>query len=216
MIVKTKKELRFCIMADNMMSRGSFKRTWSQKLIELIRPDITMKFLRCMRKLSYYKYKRNPLWMYYHCKYLRLGCRLGYTIGPDSCGYGLVFPHYGTLIIGAKTIIGNYAMIHVGTLFTSDSRTVGDNLYVATGAKITTGMHLGNNVTIAANSVVTKSFDDDNILLAGMPAIIKGKREPWWGSNETFNTRHQRCEELRAKMFGDQTKRQGWSSSFRQ
>ncbi len=203
MIIKSSQELRFCLMADHMMNRGSFKRTWSQRVKDILRPDLTIRFLRCMRKLSYYKYKRNPLWIYYHSKYLRLGCRLGYTIGPDSCGYGLTLPHYGTLIIGDKTTIGNYAMIHVGTLFTSDNRTVGDNLYVATGAKITTGMHLGNNVTIAANSVVTKSFDNDNILLAGMPAVEKGHRAPWWMANDIFITRHQRCEELRAKMLGE-------------
>ena len=201
MIIKTKKELRFCLMADNMMNRGSFKIIWKQRLKNLLRPDISMKYLRCMRKLSYYKYKKNPLWIYYHCKYLRLGLRLGYTIGHDSCGYGLVLPHYGTIVIGMKNTIGNYAMIHVGTLFTTDERTVGDNLYLATGAKVTTGMNLGNNVTIAANSVVTKSFVDDNILLAGMPAVIKGKRGPWWEANETFILRHQRCEELRASMF---------------
>lgn len=202
MVIRTKKELHFCLMADYMMSRGSFRKTLKERLKCLMRPDPSIEYLRCMRKLSYYKYKNNPLWVYYHSKYMRLGVQLGYTIGPDSCGYGLVLPHYGTLIIGSKNAIGNYAMIHVGTLFTSDERTVGDNLYVATGAKITTGMHIGNNVTIAANSVVTKSFDDDNILLAGMPAVVKGRRGPWWEGNEEFFMRHKRCEELRAKMFG--------------
>jgi serine O-acetyltransferase len=201
MIIKTKKELRFCLMADRMMNRGSFRITWLQRLKELVRPDLPMKYLRCMRKLSYYKYRRNPIWIYYHGKYIKLGYRLGYTVCPDSCGYGLVFPHYGVIVIGRKNTIGNYAMIHVGTLFTTDERIVGDNLYLASGAKVTTGMNLGNSVTIAANSVVTKSFVDDNILLAGMPAVIKGKRGPWWEANETFIMRHQRCEELRAKMF---------------
>ena len=202
MIIKTKKELRFCLMADYMMNRGSFKIPLMERLRCLFRPDLSVKYLRCMRKLSYYKYKKNPLWIYYHSKYLRLGLRLGYTISPDSCGYGLVLPHYGTLIVGPQNHIGNYAAIHVGTLFTADERTVGDNLFVATGAKITTCMHLGNSVTVAANSVVTKSFCDDNILLVGMPAVVKGQRDPWWKGSEKFFVRYKNCEELRAKMFG--------------
>jgi len=31
---------------------------------------------------------------------------------------------------------------------------------------------LGNNVQIGANAVVNKSFDEDNIVLAGVPARI--------------------------------------------
>lgn len=203
MIVKSNKELRFCPMADHMMNRGSFKRSIPQKLMEFIHPDHTMRFLRCMRKLSYYKYKRNPLWMLYHLKYQRLGMRLGYSIGPDVFGYGLVLPHYGTIVVGPKNSIGNYAVMHVCSLITSTNKQIGDNLFVSTGAKITTGMNLGNNVTIAANSVITKSFINDNVLLVGMPAVIKSRRGPWFEDNEPFTSRHQLCEELRESMFSD-------------
>ena len=206
MIIKSKEELRFCLMADHMMNRGSFRRTFTQRLIELIRPDLTMRFLRCMRKLSYYKYKRNPLWMIYHVKYQRLGIKLGYTIGPDVFGHGLVLPHYGTIVVGPKNTIGNYAVMHVCTLITSTGKQIGDNLFASTGVKISSGMELGNNVTIAANSVITKSFSNDNVLLVGMPATIKSKRGPWYEDNEPFTSRQQSCEELRIKMFSDQQK----------
>ena len=201
MIIKSSQELRFCLMADHMMNRGSFKRTVTQRLIELVRPDHTMRFLRCMRKLSYYKHKRNPLWMIYHVKYLRLGMKLGYSIGFDSLGYGLVLPHYGTIVVGPKNSIGNYAVLHVCTLITSIDRHIGDNLFLSTGAKITSCLHLGNNVAVAANSVVTKSFDNDNVLLVGMPATIKCEKEAWYVNNEPFASRQQRCEELRKKYF---------------
>ena len=201
MVIKSKKELHFCLMADHMMNRGSFKRSVSQKLLEFIRPDLTMKFLRCMRKLSYYKHKGNPLWMLYHLKYQRLGIRLGYSIGPDVFGYGLVLPHYGTIVVGPKNSIGNYAVMHVCSLITSTNKQIGDNLFVSTGAKITSGLELGNNVTIAANSVITKSFCTNNVLLVGMPAAIKGKRTPWYENNEPFKSRHQHCEELRKRIF---------------
>ncbi len=46
-------------------------------------------------------------------------------------------------------------------------------LSLSTGAKITGGEHLGNHVVVAANSVVTKSCPDDNVLLVGIPAVQK-------------------------------------------
>lgn len=201
MIITSRKELKFCIMADRMMSTGSFRRPFPVFLKELFLPNWKMKYLSTMRKLSYYKHKGNPLWLYYHFKYQRLTVKLGFTIGPDVFGYGLSLPHYGTIVVGSKNSIGNYAMIHVCTLIPSTDHHIGDNFYLATGAKVTTGMNLGKNVTIAANSVVTKSFDYDNVLLAGMPAVVKGERGPWWEADESFVLRHQRCEELRASMF---------------
>ena len=201
MIITSKKELKFCMMADRMMNTGSFKRPFSTCLKELFLPNLTMKYLGTMRNLSYYKHNGNPLWMYYHYKYQRLTVKLGFTIGPDVFGYGLVLPHYGTIVVGPKNDIGNYAVMHVCTLITSTDHHIGDNLFVSTGAKITTGKQLGDDVTIAANSVITKSFADSHVLLAGMPAVIKCERKPWFEGDEPFHTRHQRCEELRAAMF---------------
>lgn len=201
MIINSKKELKFCMMADRMMNTGAFKRPLSTCLKEFFLPNLTMKYLCTMRKLSYYKHKGNPLWMYYHYKYQRLTVKLGFTIGADVFGYGLVLPHYGTIVVGPKNTIGNYAVVHVCTLVTSTDHQIGDNLFVSTGAKITTGKQLGDNVTIAANSVITKSFAESNVLLAGMPATIKCERKPWFEDDEPFHTRHQRCEELRSAMF---------------
>lgn len=204
MVIKTKKELRLSIMIDNMMNRGSFKRNFFLRLIEIVRPDYIMSFLRCMRKLSYYKYKHNPIWIYYHIKYHRLGLKLGFSIGMDVFGYGLVLPHYGTIVVGPKNRIGNYAVLHVSSLITSSERTIGDNLFVSAGAKITSAATLGNNITIAANSVLTKSVSDNNLLLVGMPAVVKAERDPWFENNEPFESRIKQCEEIR-KMFFPET-----------
>lgn len=55
-------------------------------------------------------------------------------------------------------------------------------LSLSTGAKITGGEHLGNHVVVAANSVVTKSCPDDNVLLVGMPAVQKKKLPDFYAS----------------------------------
>jgi len=53
--------------------------------------------------------------------------------------------------------------------------TIGDNCWMGTGVIILPGVQLGNHVVCAAGAVVTKSFLEDNILLAGVPAKIVKK-----------------------------------------
>lgn len=50
--------------------------------------------------------------------------------------------------------------------------TIGDKVWIGGGAIILPGVTLGNNVVVAAGAVVTKSFPEDNIVLAGNPARI--------------------------------------------
>ena len=112
--------------------------------------------------------------------YRRLGMKLGFSIGINSFGYGLVIPHHGTIVVGCSNRIGNYAVLHTSTCITEVNRNIGDGLYLSTGAKITTKGDIGNGVTIAANSVVTKNYSEGYALLAGMPAEKKADRKIWY------------------------------------
>lgn len=48
---------------------------------------------------------------------------------------------------------------------------IGDNCYLAPGAKIIKPVHIGNNVMIGANAVVTKDIPND-CMVVGIPAKI--------------------------------------------
>ena len=61
-------------------------------------------------------------------------------------------------------------MLHTSTCISGNGKIIGDALYLATGAKMTSTIKLGNGISVGANSVVNKSFDKDNIMIAGMPA----------------------------------------------
>lgn len=50
--------------------------------------------------------------------------------------------------------------------------TIGDNCWLAAGVTLLPGVKLGNHVVVAAGAVVTRSFPEDNIILAGVPAKI--------------------------------------------
>ena len=51
---------------------------------------------------------------------------------------------------------------------------IGNNCWIGDNVYIREGVTLGNDVSIGANSVVTKSFPD-NVVIAGVPAVIISK-----------------------------------------
>ena len=182
MEIKTKKELKFVIQADKIMNGigGGFY----GKIRGLLFPDYIGRFLVEMRKTSYYKQQKglfNKLLLGYHfAKYKRLGLKLGFTIGCDALGYGVVIPHYGTIVVGNSNRIGNYAVLQTSTCISSNGKIIGDGLYMGSGAKITSKVKLGNNISVGANSLVNKDCLQDNVLLGGMPAKVIKPEETWY------------------------------------
>lgn len=205
-MIRNKKELKFYIEADMIMNRGCSNFCLKKRLFNLIVPDYIMNFLIIMRKYSYYKnltdLHSKILSIYYHYRYRKLSLKLGFSFAPDIFGYGLLIPHYGTIVVNHTTKAGNYCVLHNGTCIAGEDKIIGDGLYLSTGAKITgTGVY-GNGVTIAANSVANKSVGD-NILLAGIPAVIKREKYPIWYNRDSkiFKERVERVEILRKKLL---------------
>ena len=204
MQITSKKELRFVILADQMMNRGFFVPSYKDKIKRIFIPDYIINYLQLIRKVSYY-HSRNGIWdriMFFllYKKYLKLGVKLGFSIGFDTLGYGAVIPHYGTIVIGGTNRIGNYAVLHTSTCISDNGKIIGDGLCLATGAKITSMLTLGNNISVGANSLVNKSFVENNALIGGVPAIMIRQSEPWYirDGMEYFN-RVQKVERMRAQ-----------------
>ena len=201
MVITSKQILKFCLQADRMMNRGTFKKTLFDRLKELIIPDHIMSFLYYMRKCSYYRHGgilSRIMYAYNMRQYCRLGEKLGFSIGCDSLGYGCVIPHYGTIVIGGSPRIGNYAVLHTSTCISDNKKIIGDGLYLSTGAKITSEITLGNNISIGANSVVNKSYTGDNALIAGAPAKYIRNKEPWYDGKYLW--RKEQVEILKQQM----------------
>lgn len=121
---------------------------------------------------------RFPLLLWFR----RLSVRLGFSMGPNIFGPGLAIVHYGTIVIDPTTRIGKNCRIHVGShiggaaqfIDPADahkfSPRIGDNVYIGPGAKLYGPIRIGNNCVIGANAVVTRSFEEDGLTLAGVPA----------------------------------------------
>lgn len=134
----------------------------------------------------------------YHLKYNRLGLKLGFSIAKDAFDYGLTIPHYGTIIVGSPNSIGKFAVLQSGICISGNGKIIGDGLYMATGAKITSKTVLGNNISVAANSVVTKSFEENDLSLAGMLAEIIKTSPAWYiRDGQEYTRRVQAVENLK-------------------
>jgi len=199
MEIRTRRELRFVLQADYIMNRGKKGPSLADRIHHIVSPDYIMDYLIAMRKTSYYRPKHGLpgrlrfLWNYR--RYKRLGMKLGYSIGYHTLGYGAVLTHYGTIVVGETNRIGNFAVLHTSTCITDNGKVIGDGLYLSAGVKITRQLRLGNNIHIGANSLVNKSFEENNILIAGMPAQVIRPAGPWY-TGSFYEERHKMVEEL--------------------
>jgi serine O-acetyltransferase len=99
--------------------------------------------------------------------------QLGFTIPPNVFGPGLSIPHWGTIVVSEKAIVGARCRIHPGTCIGEDHGTfpaIGDNAYIGPGAKIYGAVVLGDYVLVGANAVVNRSFPAGRVTLVGVPA----------------------------------------------
>lgn len=201
MEIRTKRELKFVMQADYIMNRGKKSPSLADRLHGIGSPDYIMKYLRAMRKTSYYRPKHGLLariaFLWNYSRYKRLGMKLGFSIGYNTLGYGAVMPHYGTIVVGESNRIGNFAVLHTSTCITDDGKVIGDGLYLSAGVKITRQLKLGNNIHIGANSLVNKSYEGDNMLIGGMPAEPIRPAGPWY-TGSIYEERHKMVEDMDA------------------
>ena len=168
-MIKSKLELKFYIASDRIMNGFPAKRNLIQILKEFVSPqkDI-LRFLRLLRIVQYYKIRYN-----------RTSQKLGFSIDYSSFGYGLVIPHYGTIVVGGPNKIGNFAVLHTSTCIAGGGKTIGDGLYLSSGSQIIGYLNIGDNVTIASHSLVIHDCKN-NTLQAGAPATTKRTQYPSW------------------------------------
>lgn len=106
-----------------------------------------------------------------HCKSI---------LASFACSSGCYFTAFEntSISIGDGTIWAPNVCIQTGnhdlldrSIYHCKSVSIGRNCWIGFGAVILAGVELGDNVTVGANAVVTRSFPDNSVV-AGVPARL--------------------------------------------
>lgn len=117
------------------------------------------------------KYIRVFLYPFYLLLRHRVQTNWGIDIPKEAkIGKGLRIGHFGEIFISKGAVIGKNLDISQGVTIgmsgQGDSRgvpVIGDNVYIAPGAKIFGKIKIGDNVKIGANAVIYKDIPDNAI-----------------------------------------------------
>lgn len=95
-----------------------------------------------------------------------------------SIGPGFYIGHYGNIIVNGKAIIGENCNISQGVTIgesgygqKSGVPVIGDRVYIAANAVVVGKIHVGNDVIIAANSLVNRDVPEHTTVV-GVPAKV--------------------------------------------
>ena len=147
-----------------------------------------LKTLLCSESIKTWKYhKRLRITEYhYNCRHFvrymlsqrmlnKLRAKTGISIGLNCFERGLHIVHLGPILVNGRSRVGKDCSIHINTALVAqgknnDTPVIGDKCIIGVGATIVGGVLLANNIAVGAGAVVTKSFEEENISIAGVPA----------------------------------------------
>lgn len=109
----------------------------------------------------------------------RAAKKTGIEIHPGAqIGKGLFIDHGHGVVIGETAILGDNVTLYQGVTLGGNGKekgkrhpTLGNNVMVGSGAKVLGPFKVGNNVRIAANSVVLREVPD-NATVVGVPGRV--------------------------------------------
>jgi serine O-acetyltransferase len=131
------------------------------------------------------QFKKNTLLGFLYRVFLHLeGHFYGFQIPPSTqIGKGLYIGHWGTIVVNARTTIGDYCNLSPGVTIGQTNRgknkgtpTIGNRVWIGTNAVIVGNISIGDNVMIAPNAFVNVSVPS-NSLVIGNPASIHHRED---------------------------------------
>lgn len=201
-MIRTKKELKFYIRADEIMNEQVFPQSWIKRLLL---PCAIQRFMRCMRKLEYYYYRKELSkwhllpWLYYRVKYHRLSEKLGFDIPINTLGYGCRIAHKCGIIISGATKIGNYCCLYRASFADGHPKRIGNHVFIGTNVVVAKETAIADGCTISAMSFVNSSILKPNQLWGGVIAKYIKECRPWT-EEQPYRDEYERCEMLKKEL----------------
>lgn len=136
------------------------------------------KYIISLRKYNYYNSKKNILskilaFIYFRKKN-RIGVKVNLEIGTNDIGEDLKI-HHQNIVINKNSKIGNHCILHGNNCVGNngngiESPILSDNVELGFGSSVIGDVILAKGIVVGANSIVTKSFLEEDIVIAGNPA----------------------------------------------
>lgn len=174
-MITSKQELKYYLECDKKALGINYKRP-------RMFTDKIWRYQRSLRWLEYYTNvggrKNFIMKVIEKLRFHNLSMKLGFSIPINTFGPGLAIVHYGTIVVAKGATIGANCRIHEGVTIgatngSSRAATIGDNVFIGSGAKIIGDVTISSNVAVAANAVVVNDIICENgCTVGGVPAKI--------------------------------------------
>ena len=182
------------VMNDRASCGFSPVPSFKERIIRIVAPNYILRFEYLLRKVEWLTnsktvFLRNGRLLINRLRLRKIQLKLGFSIPINVFGPGLSIAHYGTIIVSQNASIGCNCRIHacvnIGASAGQDGAPhLGDNVYIGPGAILFGDISIANNVSIGANSTVNKSFEGDNLVIAGTPARIVREGALAWNAKQ--------------------------------
>lgn len=192
-MIKSKSDFKFYLKEDRKANLGLEKIPFLKYVALCLYSTDHIMVYRLLKSLRRYEYAMNCLrghgpigrlqYIYWKWWHRRMTIKYNMRLRVNTIGYGLRIPHMigGGIILGAEKI-GNYCTANPGVVVglnraPSNRPVIGDHVELNVGCKVIGKIVVGDNVVIAANSLVYKNVPS-NCVVMGVPATVKRELPP--------------------------------------
>lgn len=185
-MIKTRRELKEWLKYEKNKYFGN-KNILLMYITNASEKIIIWKFQKKLRKYEYHLnclHKFRALFLKFKLNKLRN--KYGLSIPANTMGKGLKIMHLGSISINDNVRVGENCSIHINTALAARGNSdecpiIGNNAIIGIGAIIIGNVVLGDNIVIGAGAVVNKSFPENSVTIAGVPAkIISNNGSETW------------------------------------
>lgn len=182
--IKNKKDLKEFLEYE---SRKYGRKNTRIPLICISEKSFLWKFNVLLRKTEYYVNTKNKLMSaIYRVLLARYRNKHKIHIPLNTFDKGLKLMHLGPVLVNGKAKCGKDISIHINTAIVAGGANGGtpildDGVVIGVGAVLLGDIYIAKNIAIGANALVNKTFDEENIAIAGVPAkkISNNGRTKW-------------------------------------